>query len=217
MGPLTGNSCPGDGTTPFQGCPAGSYCPTPARQVLCPAVSQKGPLLLLYLLSSPNNFYSNLMQSLMCIVHSPADGSFPFLELKNSAWSPSDSTLHLHSCSSSMPGDNGRLWCDALSLTYRGCSARGALPARANAQRWQHAQQAQQRPASTPAPSSRSSSWFWCTWQPSLQPAIFYGDGQTTGNSSKPRATRCRASVMNIDVKLVHRAQSYQKNPSRLN
>ena len=40
MGPLTGNSCPGDGSTPFQGCPAGSFCPTPAQQALCPPVSQ---------------------------------------------------------------------------------------------------------------------------------------------------------------------------------
>jgi len=39
MGPLTGNSCPGDGSTPFVGCPAGFYCPTPAQQVLCPVVS----------------------------------------------------------------------------------------------------------------------------------------------------------------------------------
>ena len=39
LGPLTGNSCPGNGTTPFTGCPAGFYCPSPAQRMLCPAVS----------------------------------------------------------------------------------------------------------------------------------------------------------------------------------
>ena len=40
VGPLTGNSCPGDGSMPFVGCPAGLYCPTPAQRLLCPAVSK---------------------------------------------------------------------------------------------------------------------------------------------------------------------------------
>ena len=40
VGPLTGNSCPGDGSTPFVGCPAGIFCPTPAQRLLCPAVSK---------------------------------------------------------------------------------------------------------------------------------------------------------------------------------
>jgi hypothetical protein len=40
VGPLTGNSCPGDGSTPFVGCPAGLYCPTPAQKLLCPVVSK---------------------------------------------------------------------------------------------------------------------------------------------------------------------------------
>lgn len=39
LGPLTGNSCPGNATMPFVSCPAGFYCPSPAQRMLCPAVS----------------------------------------------------------------------------------------------------------------------------------------------------------------------------------
>jgi hypothetical protein len=33
---LGGNSCPANATNPLQGCPPGSYCPTPDEVVLCP-------------------------------------------------------------------------------------------------------------------------------------------------------------------------------------
>ena len=42
-GPLAGNSCPGDLTTPFVRCSAGFYCPTPAQRMPCPAVSALRP------------------------------------------------------------------------------------------------------------------------------------------------------------------------------
>jgi hypothetical protein len=33
---LGGNSCPANATNPLQGCPPGSYCPTPEDVVICP-------------------------------------------------------------------------------------------------------------------------------------------------------------------------------------
>jgi len=34
--PLTGNSCPGNATTPMAACPPGYYCPTAALKLRCP-------------------------------------------------------------------------------------------------------------------------------------------------------------------------------------